>query len=642
MALSRPAKGRLFHGTEYMIRLSTNEQEILHLRRLLNDNGATDRECLSSPEYHCTRVITDAANFASFMEPKWKAVIVNPQWVYRSHMSGFKEPSQFYSADPAMIFSSIVLSAFRVTPDIADFLRVQTTKYGGQWLPSITSNVTHVISETDDFDSIGLQPIVVPLQLFSESVALHTLRFPQSAAFSSASFTSPAVATAATDQIEGKPARPLPYIPFEILAEIFISVRELLLEGWKLSTTSLLRLTQVCRRWRNVAHSTGELWTSLSFEFHSKRRFRRFNNLLGAWVARSGTRALQIELCSCYPRDHNPAIDFILSHASRIRELSVKLPEPQLLPLLEAAPGSFPILEKISLTIIAEGKALYDPASGVSRDIWFQGVDFDLDCDTGSLWPLVEQVSVLENTPRLRSFTIDAGIYDLGLDTLPLVWGNLTVFDLTSVSVNIADAVYILPMCTALVRLRFWTHGFPLLNAPLVNPVTIPNLQTLEWTGDKEHCYIVFGALVVPRLTSLHFSEARDEKIIYLLRARAGFSLENLVLSSFHLTFTAFSMFLRHMPSLTSLELNKSITIHGRTSQIFHLHCDNRRTATLKTTYYLGHRNEAPFFRDSPDGDGGITLVIHGVAYAAHGNEHIDSLDKFAHRRIRGSSQNTG
>ncbi|KAJ7652228.1 hypothetical protein B0H17DRAFT_1338605 [Mycena rosella] len=214
----------------------------------------------------------------------------------------------------------------------------------------------------------------------------------------------------------------LPFVPFEVLAKIFIAFRDIVLEKSFPSIGAFLALSQVCGRWRAISHYTRALWTHLFFNFHSKRRYARLRKLVEQWVARSGTLGLSVHIRSCYPRPHNPVIDFVLAHAFRIRELSLRLPGAQLRPFLQSPPRTFPLLEKINLDIIPKSEAEYDPSWGESRDEYFHGL-FEYgpgysgsDFDDGILSD--DKVTVLENAPRLRSLTIEASCTNL--DSLAL------------------------------------------------------------------------------------------------------------------------------------------------------------------------------------------------------------------------------
>ncbi|KAJ7078103.1 hypothetical protein C8R43DRAFT_1245307 [Mycena crocata] len=565
---------QLFKGVVYHIRISTDDREVLRIRGLLESNGATE----ATLPQRATRIITDSAHFASFKEPQFIGAIVSPQWVYKSLEAGVKQPSHFYSTNPTMIFSSIVISAIGVSASMADYIHDQTIKYGGQWLPTLTSNVTHLIIENNDFDLLGFTPTIVPVRWFSDSLARQSLQTPsfygftrnapesQSHPVASKSCESLvriiASTNAANDQHPLLIGGPLPFVPFEILAKIFLALRDLVLDKSFPSIEKFLTVSQVCGRWRDVAHCTAALWTHLHLDFHSKRRYNHIHNVVKEWIARSGAMALTVAVRSCYPRSHNPVIDFILSHASRIRELSLDLPAPHFPRLLAAAPGRFPVLETVKLTNISQSEALYEPDSGESRDEYFGwklGSGFAGESDSGILWASTP-ITVFGQAPRLTSVTIHTEFSNIQPRTFLLPWANLTELDLSFTIIDVRDTAHILPLCIAMVGLKFATDRSQGVTMPEISILTLSKLQTLEWSGFNVDDGSIFRPLILPRLITLNMREG-EEDTVFSLHTRSAFALQDLTLTFFCLSFPRFSLFLRDMPSLTSLWLSVSIVI---------------------------------------------------------------------------------
>ncbi|KAF8134085.1 hypothetical protein K438DRAFT_1997911, partial [Mycena galopus ATCC 62051] len=147
--------------------------------------------------------------------------------------------------------------------------------------------------------------------------------------------------------------------PFEILAQIFLEFRDIALEESPPSLQTLLAISQVFGHWRDVAHHTRALWVQMPLNFYAKWPYRRLRKLLKQWAARSDPRALTIDIRSCYPRPETPVINFILANASCISNLSLNIPAAHLRPLLKAPVGSFPVLEKLILDIIAKSETTY-------------------------------------------------------------------------------------------------------------------------------------------------------------------------------------------------------------------------------------------------------------------------------------------
>jgi hypothetical protein len=79
-------------------------------------------------------------------------------------------------------------------------------------------------------------------------------------------------------------------------------------------------------------------------DFRTEKAYKRASKRAEVgWIAWSGSYRLSVKIRSYFP---NPAIDFRLVHASRIRELSLQLPAPQFYRFMRIKPGSFSALER--------------------------------------------------------------------------------------------------------------------------------------------------------------------------------------------------------------------------------------------------------------------------------------------------------
>ncbi|KAJ7465378.1 hypothetical protein B0H11DRAFT_2197785 [Mycena galericulata] len=136
------ARGQLFEGVKYHICPCLPSTQQAQLHSILGGNGAHRVSELKL----ATRVITDQLHFSAFQESQCKAGLVTSQWVFASIKSGVKQPSRYYSADPAMFFSSLVVSVIGITASHQDLIRTVVTKYGGQWAATLAENVTHLIA----------------------------------------------------------------------------------------------------------------------------------------------------------------------------------------------------------------------------------------------------------------------------------------------------------------------------------------------------------------------------------------------------------------------------------------------------------------------------------------------------------------
>ncbi|KAJ7719300.1 hypothetical protein B0H16DRAFT_1607057 [Mycena metata] len=602
-----PKPPQMFQGVKFFVGTCAPEGKIA--TRVLHNHGG--KQVASVPE--ATRIVSDARHFERYqdLEAFCNADIVTPEWVYASVKSGSKRPSQYYSPNPTKFFSSVVLSAVGPSAAVnADAIRGLLTHYGGQWLTVPTSEVTHVIAETTtaDFDCEGIRPVVVSLGWFTDSViqkcilptAGYTLPRPQAQPTKSVGAVArilrgfcravrrKAISSddqaPSTDKTTGSEARRFcnalllalddekkcgstPVLPFEILSEIFLTVRDVVLTESP-SPSKLLPISQVCVHWRGVAHNTATLWTQINLNFHSKGHFRRILQLIEEWAERSRPYPLSISVRSCWPRPHNPIIDFILAHAARIRELSLQLPATHFHPFLELNAKKFPLLKTLTLSIIPKAEATYDATSGISRFEYFRENTALSDIpDEGMLWAnMADKIKLFKGMPRLRSFTLGATACQ-GVDpqrVLPLPWRSLTCIDLAFVALDVYDVASLLPLWVNVEKLSFATDASAGAFMPTIKRLWFPQLTELSWNGLGADAVSIFEPMVVPRLRKVTLRGACGVALRQLHHHSKFTTLESLVLDYVHLELTTFSQFLRSMPSLVTLELRGSLAVSDK------------------------------------------------------------------------------
>ncbi|KAJ6513037.1 hypothetical protein C8R45DRAFT_1206959 [Mycena sanguinolenta] len=399
MAVDIPS---IFGGVVYRIDPRSDDYDLL--RFLLEHNGGKESK---DPYCQATRIIVDPQHFALLEQVGCKThnpTVVSPEWVYSSVKFGAKRQAQYYSADPALFFSSAVVS-------VSGSLRDAVAKYGGKWLSTPTGDVTHLI-----VDPIMIEPGDDPLGpiLVHANWAIHSVvnKIPlPSAPYEINSKPGSKSRSAARRFCEAQfhlhheeetptlPGGPLPLLPFEILGNIFVEFRN-----------------DALRNSSSVAHNTGELWTHLRLKFHCEKHYGRLRNLVEQWLARTYPRALSFRISSCYPGTENPIIGVLLAHASRFRDLSLQLPVAQFIPFLQAPAGSFPSLEQLTISILSVWDSTYDPESGLSRYEYFEEYD-RTGCDDGildeeALWgTMTAPMTSLQDAPRLRRMEIDCSYF---------------------------------------------------------------------------------------------------------------------------------------------------------------------------------------------------------------------------------------
>ncbi|KAJ7510561.1 hypothetical protein B0H11DRAFT_1029469 [Mycena galericulata] len=255
MQSKAPPRDHIFRGVSYHIRIDAGSGD--NLSRLLDDHGAKKAPTLRD----ASRVIIDRADYPIIKDYGCMGTMVTEEWVYSSIKSGVKRPSQYYSADPAMFFSSIVISAIdvrlflpihshyidpglciQVSAANAHFIRTEITKNGGEWIPNLTPEVTHLIVQTPDFNCTrsGCDPIVVSFRWFLDSLARRELQPTSGQKTMNEHIVSaarrfcdalPAKNNAASDRSDQALVTlervTLPFVLFVVLSEIFLEFREI-------------------------------------------------------------------------------------------------------------------------------------------------------------------------------------------------------------------------------------------------------------------------------------------------------------------------------------------------------------------------------------------------------------------------------
>ncbi|KAJ7704604.1 hypothetical protein B0H17DRAFT_1193807 [Mycena rosella] len=92
---------------------------------------------------------------------------------------------------------------------------------------------------------------------------------------------------------------PVLTLPNEIMSEIFVHFLPVYpYRSPLIGPRSPALLAQICRKWRDIALSTPELWRAVKLTLYKKRRFEQQLHLLESYLERSGSCPLSIELWS--------------------------------------------------------------------------------------------------------------------------------------------------------------------------------------------------------------------------------------------------------------------------------------------------------------------------------------------------------
>ncbi|THH15096.1 hypothetical protein EW146_g5335 [Bondarzewia mesenterica] len=131
----------LFEGITYYISPSGTPEHRLANSRLLEVNGAPP-----APLTEATYIITDVFDFEGWSSIRKDAKVVTEYWLERTILLGKVQPAQYYSPDPAMLFSGVVACASDLSTSDLEVLSAGITALGGQWRPGLTREVTHLFA----------------------------------------------------------------------------------------------------------------------------------------------------------------------------------------------------------------------------------------------------------------------------------------------------------------------------------------------------------------------------------------------------------------------------------------------------------------------------------------------------------------
>ena len=136
----------LFDGVVYCISETIPDDQRAQLSQVLGENGAMAKG-INDPEL--THFVTPTLPLESFVEapPKdSKAHCVTPRWVERSVILGSLQDAEYYSADPAYLFSGVTAAATDLSQSDCELISAAITALGGQWRTALTRDVTHLFA----------------------------------------------------------------------------------------------------------------------------------------------------------------------------------------------------------------------------------------------------------------------------------------------------------------------------------------------------------------------------------------------------------------------------------------------------------------------------------------------------------------
>ncbi|KAK6977948.1 F-box domain-containing protein [Favolaschia claudopus] len=255
---------------------------------------------------------------------------------------------------------------------------------------------------------------------------------------------------------------PVLTLPTEIITHIFLHCIPLYPEppplvGLRSPTT----LTNICRKWRQIALATPRLWRALKLTpSYMLPPEEIVASIVALWTERSACTPLSIFT------NHSPQVmPHLLPHRSRWEYLNLDFDSGSQIKTLHID-GPMPLLRSLTLAV----------------------------------WDAVDTPLPLLEVPLLRTVVID----DHGPPSLVLPWSQLT--SLTLRRTHPDACLSILRAASQLVecRLRLWSQHTPLGGGVVV----LPRLESLVFERKGEICRDFFQSLVTPALLRLEIPEA--------------------------------------------------------------------------------------------------------------------------------------
>ncbi|KAJ7096815.1 fungal-specific transcription factor domain-containing protein [Mycena epipterygia] len=333
-----------------------------------------------------------------------------------------------------------------------------------------------------------------------------------------------------------------------------------------------LVVSNVCALWRSVALHTPVLWCRVVLHLRARTRgFGGITNLAKACFERSCELPLALIITSSVSDDSrlpNLAIDLVLPVRHRIRHLELSLPAVFTESLFKLPRGSLMALRSIDISVLTDG-----------HGTWFRSM------------------SALEGAPLLTSVKFgavysSAPTFHLHVDGVPQVggklrfdphvaglpWGQLTELCFADVEIRCDDALHLLGVANALVRVKldvdilkplmpiiaFTTSIVPATSPEVPRrqpPVSAPALRELDliiggWAGGSSPVDL-FDRLILPSLTQLSINYKLSQNLpcstLLDLQTRSAFSLQQFSLTS--RTGDSLIPFLQSNPFLWRLQL---------------------------------------------------------------------------------------
>ncbi|KAJ7704609.1 hypothetical protein B0H17DRAFT_1175666 [Mycena rosella] len=320
---------------------------------------------------------------------------------------------------------------------------------------------------------------------------------------------------------------PVLTLPNEIVSEIFIHFLPIYPHRSPLiGPRSPALLGQICRKWRDIALSTPELWRAVRLTLSKKRRLEQQLHLLESSLERSGSGRLSIELClKSGDADSDtwelPFLQAITRHCARWEHLKLHTSPKS----LSSIGGPLPLLRRFRIGVYS-----YVRKSSTSAFL---------------MAPLLSTVHM--HTYHYSLFSI-------------LPWSQLTV--LTAKWITGRDFTHVLSQAVNLVFCQFTLYDLSIEQQPRV--VVLPSLETLILSEFLHSTPRLKGLelLTLPALRRLQIAEPflQPDPIgtLVSLVSRSGCMLQELCITGSSLPG---DMYQTALPSIASFIFNGQLDL---------------------------------------------------------------------------------
>ncbi|KAH9892440.1 hypothetical protein C8Q73DRAFT_698027 [Cubamyces lactineus] len=137
----------VFEGVCYYVSETLPQAQRDQLKEVLDARGATPVATITDPKL--THFITSSIALEDFVESLPEdspAHVVTPRWVERSAILASLQDPEYYSPDPAYLFSGVTAAATDLSQADCELMSAAITALGGQWRSALTRDVTHLFA----------------------------------------------------------------------------------------------------------------------------------------------------------------------------------------------------------------------------------------------------------------------------------------------------------------------------------------------------------------------------------------------------------------------------------------------------------------------------------------------------------------